>query len=75
MNDKERNEHKRLLHLWATGKATHKQLERCMELDRKASAELAAEVARIAAAGTDVDSPSWASRAARESLARYRAAT
>ena len=28
-------EHKKLLRLWATGKATAKQIKRCMELDRK----------------------------------------
>lgn len=28
-------EHKRLLRLWATGRATMKQMLRCMELDRR----------------------------------------
>ena len=33
------NEHKKLLRLWALGKATKKQMLRCMELDRKLSAQ------------------------------------
>lgn len=37
MSDKQQKEHRRLLRLWATGKATRKQIERCMELDRMAS--------------------------------------
>lgn len=32
-------EHKRLLDLWACGKATKAQILRCMELDRKAAAK------------------------------------
>lgn len=32
---KEEREHARLLRLWATGRATRKQIERCMELDRR----------------------------------------
>jgi hypothetical protein len=32
---REKREHKRLLRLWATGRATRKQIERCMELDRR----------------------------------------
>lgn len=35
MTAKEEREHARLLRLWATGRATRKQIERCMELDRK----------------------------------------
>lgn len=38
MNTKEQREHKRLLRLWATGRATMKQMQRCMELDRKSKA-------------------------------------
>lgn len=38
MNQKEIVEHQRLLRLWASGKATAKQVSRCMELDRKAAA-------------------------------------
>lgn len=37
MNLKEQKEHSRLLRLWAMGRATMKQMLRCMELDRKAS--------------------------------------
>ena len=37
MSDKEQREHAKLLHLWATGRATRKQIDRCMELDRKAA--------------------------------------
>ncbi len=36
MSEREQKEHARLLRLWASGKATRKQIERCMELDRKA---------------------------------------
>jgi hypothetical protein len=32
---KEEREHRRLLRLWATGRATRKQIDRCMELDRR----------------------------------------
>ena len=35
MNAKERKQHENLLRLWATGRATMKQMQRCMELDRK----------------------------------------
>jgi len=35
---KEGAEHKRLLQLWATRRATMRQIHRCMELDRKAAA-------------------------------------
>jgi hypothetical protein len=38
MTARERNEHDKLTKLWATGRATKKQIERCMELDRKESA-------------------------------------
>jgi len=37
MTDKERKEWDRLSRLWATGRATKKQILRCMELDRRAS--------------------------------------
>lgn len=37
MTTKERKEWLRLHRLWATGKATRRQMLRCMELDRKAS--------------------------------------
>jgi len=36
MTDEERREHARLLRLWATGKATRRQMLRCTELDRRA---------------------------------------
>ncbi len=36
MTTKERKEWIRLSRLWAMQKATKKQIERCMELDRKA---------------------------------------
>ena len=36
MNAKERKEHARLMKLWATQRATMRQMQRCMELDRKA---------------------------------------
>lgn len=39
MNKKQENEHARLLRLWARGRATRKQMERCHELDRIASNE------------------------------------
>lgn len=39
MNAKERAEHARLLALWARGRATRKQVMRCMELDSKARVE------------------------------------
>ena len=39
MSDKERQEHERLLDLWACRKATKAQMLRCMELDRKAANE------------------------------------
>ena len=35
MDAKEQNEHVKLLRLWATGRATMKQVQRCKELDRK----------------------------------------
>ena len=35
MTEKERTEHSRLQRAWATGKATKKQIMRCMELDRQ----------------------------------------
>jgi uncharacterized protein YjiS (DUF1127 family) len=38
MSAKERKEHDRLLRLWATGKASARQMRRCMELDRKSAA-------------------------------------
>jgi hypothetical protein len=38
MKPKEKAEHKRLHKLWATGKATMRQMGRCMELDRKVRA-------------------------------------
>jgi hypothetical protein len=38
MSDKERKERAKLLKLWAMGKATRKQIDRCMQLDRKATA-------------------------------------
>jgi hypothetical protein len=34
----ERAEHKRLSRLWAVGKATRRQMDRCMELDRRSEA-------------------------------------
>lgn len=37
MNARERKEYRRLLRLWATGRATMRQMRRCMELDRRAS--------------------------------------
>lgn len=37
MTKREQAEHARLLRLWATGRATRKQVLRCMELDRKAA--------------------------------------
>lgn len=37
MSDKERNELERLQFLWATRKATKKQILRCMDLERKAA--------------------------------------
>lgn len=39
MSTKERKEHSKLLRLWATRRATRKQMLRCMELDRKARGE------------------------------------
>ena len=36
MTDKERSEHAKLLRVWATGRATMRQINRCMALDRKA---------------------------------------
>ena len=39
MTSKERNEHARLLALWACLKATKAQILRCIELDRKAANE------------------------------------
>lgn len=39
MSRAEKREHDRLCRLWATGKATKKQILRCMELDRKAAAQ------------------------------------
>lgn len=39
MTAKERKEHDRLHRLWATKKATMKQMKRCMVLDDKAAAE------------------------------------
>ena len=46
MNTKERAEHSRLLNLWATGRATRKQILRCRELDHQAqSSALAANYA------------------------------
>lgn len=39
MTSKERTEHTRLQRAWATGKATKKQIMRCMELDRQAECE------------------------------------
>ncbi len=39
MTAKERLEHTRLQRSWATGKATKKQVMRCMELDRQAERE------------------------------------
>jgi hypothetical protein len=41
MSERERVEHSRLLRKWATGKASQKEMMRCMELDRKADAERA----------------------------------
>lgn len=38
MTKKEQQEHARLRQLWATQKASRKQILRCMELDRKAAA-------------------------------------
>ena len=35
MNAKELREHDKLLRRWATGRATRKEILRCMELDRK----------------------------------------
>ena len=43
----EREEHQRLMTLWATRKATKRQLLRCMELDRKFANE--AESFRVSA--------------------------
>ena len=37
MSLREINEHRKLTRLWATGKASRRQIERCMELDRKAA--------------------------------------
>ena len=37
MNAKLRREHDKLRRLWATGKATMRQMERCMVLDRLSS--------------------------------------
>jgi hypothetical protein len=37
MSTKERREHHRLTRKWATGRATAKEMRRCMELDRKAA--------------------------------------
>ncbi len=39
MNNRQRNEHKKLQTLWATGRASKKQIMRCMELDRQSEAE------------------------------------
>lgn len=39
MSAKERTEHARLQRAWATGKATKKQIMRCMELDRQVECE------------------------------------
>lgn len=38
MTDREKNEHKKLQTLWATGRASKKQIMRCMELDRQSEA-------------------------------------
>lgn len=38
MSEKERKERQRLHFLWAVGRATKKQILRCMDLDRKALA-------------------------------------
>lgn len=40
MNSKEKMEYERLQRAWATGKATKKQIMRCMELDRQVASEL-----------------------------------
>ena len=39
MSQVEKREHLRLCRLWAMGKATPKQIQRCMVLDRKAAAQ------------------------------------
>jgi len=39
MTAKERAEHRRLCRKWATGRATRKQIERCMELSQKSRDE------------------------------------
>lgn len=39
MTSKEKKEHERLQRAWAAGKATKKQIMRCMELDRQAERE------------------------------------
>ncbi len=35
LSDKEEREHAKLSRLWATGRASRRQIERCMELDRR----------------------------------------
>lgn len=37
MTEKERKEHEKLSRLWATRKATKRQILRCIELSRKAA--------------------------------------
>lgn len=39
MSPQERNEHEKLRALWATGRATRKQILRCMVLDRLAESK------------------------------------
>lgn len=46
MTAKEIRLHKKLSDKWATGRATEKEILRCMELDRKTAADRKAEAAQ-----------------------------
>lgn len=47
MTTKERREMERLNNLWATRRATMKQMDRCMELNRRDEYERLEEVRRV----------------------------